>query len=106
MKRKKMKVGRFEDWLQNELKDPKFRRAYDRERRGVFLSYRILKLREKLGLSQKQTAERMGTSQQAVARLESGEYEGFTLKTLEKIAEALGAELVIDLRQPVRKPAM
>jgi transcriptional regulator with XRE-family HTH domain len=48
----------------------------------------------------------MGTSQQAVARLESGEYEGFTLKTLEKVAEALGADLVIDLHAPARKPAV
>src|SRR5438552_2752969 len=102
--KRKMKLGRFEDWLKKELKEPQFRRAYERERRGIFLSYRILKLREKLGLSQKAIAKRMGTSQQAVARLESGEYEGFTLKTLEKVAEALGAELIIDLRKPASKP--
>jgi ribosome-binding protein aMBF1 (putative translation factor) len=104
--KRKMKLGRFEDWLEKELKDPQVRRAYEREKKGVFLSYRILTLRQRLGLSQKVIAKRMGTSQQAVARLESGEYEGFTLKTLEKVAEALGAELVIDLRKPARKPAM
>jgi ribosome-binding protein aMBF1 (putative translation factor) len=104
--KRKMKLGRFEEWLKKELKDPKFRRGYEQEKRGVFLSYRILTLREKLGWSQKVLAERMGTSQQAVARLESGEYEGFTLKTLEKVAEALGAELIVDLRGPARKPAM
>ena len=102
----KMKLGRFEDWLRNELKDPRFRKGYDQDKRAIFLSYRILTLREKLGLSQKQVAIRMGTSQQAVARLESGEYEGFTLKTLEKLAGALDAELVVDIRRPVRKPAM
>ena len=104
--KRKMKLGRFEDWLRKELKDPKFRKGYDQEKRAIFLSYRILTLREKLGLSQKQMAVRMGTSQQAVARLESGVYEGFTLKTLEKVAEALGAELVVDIRRPARKPAM
>jgi ribosome-binding protein aMBF1 (putative translation factor) len=104
--KRKMKLGRFEDWLKKELKDPQFRRGYEHEKRGVFLAYRILTLREKLGLSQKAMAQRMGTSQQAVARLESGEYEGYTLKTLEKVAEALGAELVVDLRRPARKPAM
>ena len=104
--KRKMKLGRFEDWLRKELKDPKFRKGYDQERRAIFLSYRILTLREKLGLSQKQMAVRMGTSQQAVARLESGVYKGFTLKTLEKVAEALGAELVVDIRRPARKPAM
>lgn len=104
--KRKMKLGRFEDWLKGELKDAQFRRGYETEKRGVFLAYRILSLREKLGLSQKAMAQRMGTSQQAVARLESGEYEGFTLKTLEKVAHALGAELVVDLRKPARKPAM
>jgi hypothetical protein len=33
----------------------------------------------------------MGTSQQAISRIESGGYEGFTLTTLEKVAEAEGA---------------
>jgi ribosome-binding protein aMBF1 (putative translation factor) len=103
---RKMKLGKFEDWLKKELKDPKFRKGYDQEKRALFLSYRILTLRERLGLSQKEMAKRMATSQQAVARLESGEYEGFTLKTLEKVAEALGAELVVDLRRPARKPAI
>jgi len=38
----------------------------------------------------------MGTSQQAILRIESGEYEGFTLKTLEKVAEATGMKVKID----------
>jgi transcriptional regulator with XRE-family HTH domain len=33
---------------------------------------------------------------QAVSRIESGEYEGFTLKTLEKIAEATGTKVKIE----------
>lgn len=104
--KRKMKLGRFEDWLKGELKDTGFRKGYAQEKRSVFLAYRILSLRQRLHLSQKQMAVKMGTSQQAVARLESGEYEGFTVRTLEKVAEALGAELVIDIRKPVRKPAV
>ena len=104
--KRKMKLGRFEDWLRSERKDPAFRRGYAREKRSVFLAYRILTLRENLKLSQKAMAARMGTSQQAVARLESGAYEGFTVKTLERVAKALGMELVIDLRKPLRKSAV
>jgi transcriptional regulator with XRE-family HTH domain len=37
----------------------------------------------------------MGTSQRAVSRIES-EYEGFTLKTLEKIAEATVTKVKIE----------
>lgn len=104
--RRKTKLGRFDEWLRKELKDPRFRKGYDAERRSAFLAYRIVALRAKLGWSQKELARRMGTSQQAVARLESGEYGGFTLRTLEKVARALGAELVIDLRKGVRKSAI
>ncbi|MDD5170077.1 MAG: hypothetical protein PHN75_14760 [Syntrophales bacterium] len=33
---------------------------------------------------------------QAISRIESGEYEGFTLKTLEKIAESTGMRVKIE----------
>jgi transcriptional regulator with XRE-family HTH domain len=54
------------------------------------MAMRIAELREQKGISQQQLAKLMGTSQQAISRIESGEYDGFTLKTLEKIAEATG----------------
>lgn len=38
----------------------------------------------------------MSASQLAVSRIESGEYEGFTLKTLEKIAEATVTKVKIE----------
>jgi len=56
----------------------------------------IVELRGRLGISQTELAKRMGTSQQAISRLESGEYDGFTLKTLERIAQATGAMLKIE----------
>jgi ribosome-binding protein aMBF1 (putative translation factor) len=104
--KRKIKLGRLEDLMGKELKDPKFLKAYEQDRRSLFLAYRILELRERLRLTQKQLASRMETSQQAVARLESGQYEGFTIKTLEKVADALGAELVIDIRKRPRKSAV
>ncbi len=103
---KKMMVRTLEDWLKEKLKDPQFRKGYQEARMAVFLGYKIHGLREKLGLTQAELARRMGTKQQAIARLERGDYEGFTLKTLERIAEATKTELVIDFRRPARKPAM
>ena len=64
--------------------------------RALDLALKIARLREKRGLSQKELAHRMGTSQQTISRLENGEYEGFSLKTLEKIAEATQTRLKID----------
>ena len=61
--------------------------------------FRILyffQMLDQKGLSQQELAKLMGTSQQAISRIESGEYEGFTLKTLEKIAEATGMRVKIE----------
>ena len=50
--------------------------------------------REKRGLSQRELAERLGTTQSAVARLEAGNVSP-SLPTLDKLADALGVELVV-----------
>lgn len=93
---KKGKVRTFRSRLREDLKDPEFRSYYKEERYALNLAMKIAKLRQRKGLSQKQLARLMGTSQQAISRLESGEYEGFTLKTLEKIAEATGTRVKIE----------
>ena len=54
----------------------------------------IHELREKRGLSQRELAERLGTTQSAVARLEAGNVSP-SLPTLDKVAEALEVELVV-----------
>jgi len=93
---KKEKVRTFRNRLREDLKDPEFKARYQEERQALKLAIKIAQLREKKGLSQQQMAKLMGTSQQAVSRIESGEYEGFTLKTLEKIAEATGTKVKIE----------
>ena len=93
---KKGKVRTFQNRLREDLKDPEFKAYYQEERQALILAMKIAKLREKKGLSQQQLAKLMGTSQQAISRIESGEYEGFTLKTLEKLAEATGTHLKIE----------
>lgn len=57
--------------------------------------------RAEMGLSQTEVAALMGTSQSAVARLESGEAD-LRLSTLERYAAALGQRL--DIRLSVRPP--
>jgi len=62
--------------------------AQQRKSLAAALSARRLEL----GLSQTEVAARMGTSQSAVARLESGEAD-LRLSTLERYAAALGQRL-------------
>jgi DNA-binding XRE family transcriptional regulator len=93
---KKGKVRTFQSRLREDIKDPEFKAHYQEERQALKLAMKIAELRAKKGLSQQQLAKLMGTSQQAISRIESGEYEGFTLKTLEKIAEATGMRVKIE----------
>jgi DNA-binding XRE family transcriptional regulator len=93
---KKGKVRTFQSRLREDMKDPEFKKHYQEERQALKLAMKIAELRDQKGLSQQELAKLMGTSQQAISRIESGEYEGFTLKTLEKIAEATGMRVKIE----------
>ena len=57
----------------------------------------IARRRAKLGLSQRELAELTGTTQSAIARLESGS-RAPRLDTLLRVAGALGCELDVRLR--------
>ncbi|MGH2541065.1 MAG: helix-turn-helix domain-containing protein [Actinomycetota bacterium] len=59
----------------------------------------VLSARELSGLSQRQLASRTGTSQPAVAVMESGKRVP-TVRTLMRLVEAAGFELVVGLRRP------
>ncbi len=49
------------------------------------------------GYSQTELAKKIGTSQSVISRLEDGDYEGHSLKMLNRIAFALNRQLKIDL---------
>jgi DNA-binding XRE family transcriptional regulator len=91
---KNIKATDFETDLQEELKDPKFRKLYDMYGRQLHLAYTILRLRKKLGLTQQAFAKKLGMKQSNVARIESGS-ENPTLATLNKIAEKFDKKLEI-----------
>ena len=59
--------------------------------------------RQASGLSQTEIAARMGTSQSAVARLESGATD-VRISTLERYAAALGSQLCWQVRSETRPP--
>jgi transcriptional regulator with XRE-family HTH domain len=55
----------------------------------------MLQLREQAGISQQRLAEKIGTKQPALSRLERGGFKKASMETLSKIAEALDARLVV-----------
>ena len=66
------------------------------------IAEQVTQQRKARGLSQKELAELTGTTQSAIARLESGGRPP-RIDTLLRIAEALDCELIVELR-PRTKP--
>jgi ribosome-binding protein aMBF1 (putative translation factor) len=86
----------LDDSLKRKLQNPEFRAAYDAEDKRIELVLQIIKLRQQRGMTQSDLAKAIGTRQANVSRLERFD-ANLTLGTLEKVAQALGANLRIDL---------
>ena len=85
----------FDDWKREQLKNPAFKKAYDALEEEFALINELLAARTRAKLTQAQVARRMGTSQSAVARLESGRSP--SLASLRKYARATGSKIQIKL---------
>ncbi len=79
------------------LKDPEFRKEYEALDPEYKLASTLIRLRLAKGLTQEQLAKLLNTKQESIARLESGGSLP-SLSTVKKIADALDAELEINLR--------
>jgi DNA-binding XRE family transcriptional regulator len=86
----------WDDIKASRRDSPGRRRGYEKAGRAIRIAFEIRALREKNGLSQRELAERVGTTQSAIARLEAGNVSP-SLPTLDKIAAALGAEVSLSI---------
>lgn len=84
----------WEDLKKELLKDPEFKKGYDALEVEYSIITQILEKRLKKGLSQKQLAQKVGTKQSAISRLESGNSNP-SIAFLEKVAKALGGKLQV-----------
>jgi ribosome-binding protein aMBF1 (putative translation factor) len=100
--KKEKKDNTFRGYLEEKLKDKTFREAYEHYRDALSVGMKIRDLRETAGLTQKQLADRMGVSQQVIARLESGEADNPTVGTLERIAKATGHRLHVQFERTLK----
>jgi ribosome-binding protein aMBF1 (putative translation factor) len=73
-----------------------FDETYEATRLALDVGEKVRDAREAAGLSQRELAARMGTSQAAVARLEAGGV-GATLTTLQRMAAALDLKVTVEL---------
>lgn len=81
--------------------DPKYRAAYDALDDEFALVSALIRARTHAQLSQAEVASRMGTTESAVSRLESGRVKPST-RTLERYARATGHKLHISLEPASR----
>jgi len=86
-------MPKFEDWEDNKLKDPSFVAAAEELEPG----YQVARLRIQRGLTQAQLAEKVGTRQPSIARLENGSSTP-SMSFLYKIAKALDVKIEFRLR--------
>lgn len=84
-----MNKTNFDRYLKDQLKDPAFEARFKQAGEAWGVALQIAVLREKAGLSQRDLAKLLGTSQQQISRLESPGYEGHSLSMLRRVAEAL-----------------
>ncbi|EMJ57251.1 DNA-binding helix-turn-helix protein [Leptospira interrogans serovar Valbuzzi str. Duyster] len=94
----KLKTKSFNSLLNKELKNKDFKKEYEVLSNEFTLAKEIIKLRKKRNLTQKDLAEKIGTSQPAIARIESGNYKNLSLSLINRLAKALDAEPVIHLK--------
>ena len=87
----------FDAYLEDQLKDEDFAARFKRAGEAWDVALQLAALRNEAGLSQKELAQRVGTSQQQISRLESPSYEGHSLSMLRRVTEALGATLHVGI---------
>ena len=78
-----------------KMENPKFKAVYDEVSAQMHIGEQIAQLRHKAKISQLELAKRVDTSRTAIARYESGDYNGYNVGTLMRIARALHKRLKI-----------
>ena len=88
-----MNKTNFDQYLDEQLQDPIFAARFECAGEAWDVGLQIAALRQQAGLSQKELAKLLKTSQQQISRLESASYEGHSLSMLRRVAEALHARV-------------
>jgi DNA-binding Xre family transcriptional regulator len=92
MKTNKLQEYQFDDLLKKNLGNKEFYQEYQKFEKEFKLAEEVIKLRTEKKMTQKELAKITGTSQPAIARLESGKYYNISMSFLRKIGKALNAE--------------
>lgn len=84
----------FDKFKEESLKNPKIKAEYDRQQPEFAIINALIKSRIKNNLTQRQLANKMGTKQSVISRLEIGRANP-TFSFLKRLAKALNSKLEI-----------
>ena len=76
------------EMLKEEFQDEEYRHAYAEDFLNTKIATQIRVLREQRGWTQADLADKIGTKQAGVSRLENVNYSGWKIETLKRIARA------------------
>ena len=89
-------MSELQEHLQEMLKDEVFKKEWDKLELRYTIIEQFLKLRIKYDLTQKQFAERVGTTQAVISRIENGNVN-IGVDFLERVAKAFGKHVEVRL---------
>jgi ribosome-binding protein aMBF1 (putative translation factor) len=78
------------------------KRLTEEARVNAAVAQLIYDARRKAGLSQAELAERIGSKQAVISRLEDADYDGHSLTMLQRIAAALGKHVTIEFHDALK----
>ena len=80
---------KFDDFLQEQLQDPEFRKEYEALQPEHAIIQAIIDARQQSGMTQKELSERTGIAQGDISKLEHGNANP-SLRTLQRLASGMG----------------
>ena len=86
---------KFNDFLQEQLQDPEFRKEYEALQPEHEVVQAIIDARKNAGLTQKELSERTGIAQGDISKLENGNANP-SIRTLQRLAAAMGMTLKVE----------
>lgn len=90
----------LDQYIQKRKKrDPEFAEGYDSGYQEFLIGILLKEARESVGVTQEELATAVHTKKSVISRLENRASDA-RVSTLRKVAQALGKELVIELREP------
>lgn len=91
-----MKLLSFDQYFKDSLKDPKFKKLWEKAEPKYQLSRQIIKKRLENKMSQQELAKKSGTTQAIISKIENSSFNP-TLNLLERICLGLGSNLIVSI---------